>query len=141
MDQLTPRFSPDGRWVAYVSSESGDYEVYVQPFPGPGPRVQVSVGGGRVPVWSSNGRTLYYWRSSQVFAVDVQAGTTFVPGPPRLLFSANYRGGTLVHAGYDVTSDGGFVFAKPARPATVEVVLNLASLLRGENQTSGAAKQ
>ena len=128
--QITPRFSPNGKWVAYASNESGDFEVYVQPFPGPGPRRLVSAGGGRVPVWSADGRTLFYWRSSQVFAADVRPGAAFESGTPRFLFTTDYRPGTLVHAGYDVTPGGSFIFVKPARAVTIEVALNLPALYR-----------
>lgn len=60
-------FSPDGRWVAYTSDESGMLEVYVRPFPDPGGRWQISTGGGTVPVWSSNGRELFYATPDQKF--------------------------------------------------------------------------
>jgi len=55
-----PRFSPDGHWLAYVSDQSGKREVYVQAFPGPGARVQVSSGGGTEPIWNPNGHELFY---------------------------------------------------------------------------------
>jgi serine/threonine-protein kinase len=58
--EAEPAFSPDGRWVAYESSETGVAEVYVRPFPGPGGKWQVSNGGGSFPVWSKNGRELFY---------------------------------------------------------------------------------
>jgi serine/threonine-protein kinase len=58
--EVEPAFSPDGRWLAYQSSESGSYEVYVRPFPGPGGKWQVSTGGGYLPKWSRNGRELFY---------------------------------------------------------------------------------
>ena len=51
-----PRFSPDGRWLAYVSDESGRYEIYVQPYPGPGGKWQISTEGGTEPLWNRNGR-------------------------------------------------------------------------------------
>src|SRR6185369_12660129 len=54
------RFSPSGRSVAYMSDESGRAEIYVRPFPGPGARSQISAGGGREPLWSADGRRLYY---------------------------------------------------------------------------------
>ena len=56
----TPSLSPDGRWLAYQSNESGQREVYVRPFPGPGARSQVSVNGGTGPVWAHNGREIFY---------------------------------------------------------------------------------
>jgi len=58
--EVEPAFSPDGRWMAYQSSESGSYEVFVRPFPGPGGKWQVSTGGGVLPKWSRNGKELFY---------------------------------------------------------------------------------
>ena len=59
-NEMTPEFSPDGRWLAYVSNESGRNEVYVQPYPGPGERHLISTNGGEQPAWSGNGRELFY---------------------------------------------------------------------------------
>jgi len=59
-NEASPRFSPDGRWLAYISDESGRYEIYVQPYPGPGGKWQISAEGGRGPVWNPNGRELFY---------------------------------------------------------------------------------
>jgi eukaryotic-like serine/threonine-protein kinase len=59
-DEREPAFSPDGRWLAYQSNESGNYEVYVRSFPGPGGKWQVSTGGGLLPKWSRNGKELFY---------------------------------------------------------------------------------
>ena len=58
--EFDPAWSPDGKWIAYVSVESGRTEVYVRPFPGPGGRWQISAAGGRFPIWSRNGRELFY---------------------------------------------------------------------------------
>jgi Tol biopolymer transport system component len=58
--EQTPAFSPDGRWLAYASTESGNFEVYVRPFPGPGGKWQISTGGGVIPTWSRNGKELFY---------------------------------------------------------------------------------
>jgi Tol biopolymer transport system component len=59
-NESVPRFSPDGRWLAYISNESGRFEVYVQPYPGPGGKWQISTEGGMEPVWNRNGRELFY---------------------------------------------------------------------------------
>jgi Tol biopolymer transport system component len=88
-------FSPDGRWVTYCSNESGRVEVYAVPFPGPGPRVQISVGGGVAPRWRRDGRELYYSTAKGVVAVAVETrGSTLVTGTPHVLFDA--RGLTLI---------------------------------------------
>jgi hypothetical protein len=86
-DELGPMFSPDGRWIAYRSSESGPIEVYVRPFPaGRGGKWQISTGGGLYPNWSKNGRELFYETTdNRIMVVDYTAsGETFLPGKPRL---------------------------------------------------------
>ncbi|MDA2930887.1 hypothetical protein MYX84_13245 [Acidobacteria bacterium AH-259-O06] len=85
--EFYPRFSPDGRWVTYQSNESGRYEVYVRPFPGPGGRWQISTEGGGRPRWSPDGSELFYQQGDRMMVVPVTAsGTTFRAGKPRELF-------------------------------------------------------
>jgi serine/threonine-protein kinase len=100
------RFSPDGRWLAYTSTESGRPEVYVQPFPGPGGKSQISTEGGTEPVWNPNGRELFYRQSDRMMAVDIVTQPALTAGRPRLLFEGPY----LLSAGnlpaYDVSPDG-----------------------------------
>ena len=79
-NELSATFSPDGRWVAYVSDESGRAEVYVRPFPGPGTRSQVSIDGGTAPVWSRDGRELFFAKGDTLFATAVSLGRTFTSG-------------------------------------------------------------
>jgi Tol biopolymer transport system component len=83
------RFSPDGRWVAYQSNETGRAEIHVQAFPGPGPKSQVSVGGGTLPRWPRNGGELFYLApDNRLMAVTVtKTGSTLETGPPRALFT------------------------------------------------------
>jgi dipeptidyl aminopeptidase/acylaminoacyl peptidase len=85
-----PEFSPDGRLMAYVSGESGSAEVYVQSYPGPGEKVRVSTNGGGEPLWSPNGRELFYRASTaerqQFFAAAVTSVSPFRIDTPRLLF-------------------------------------------------------
>jgi Tol biopolymer transport system component len=81
--------SPDGRWIAYESTESGGIEVYVQPFPGPGPKTRISLDGGSTPRWSKDGRELFYWARvpiAKLIAVDVVTSPEFRAGAPRELF-------------------------------------------------------
>ncbi len=84
------RFSPDGRWIAYHSNESGRNEVYVQPFPGPGSRVQMSTAGGQAPQWRRDGRELTYLApGNRVMAVPAAStGATIRLGVPANLFTA-----------------------------------------------------
>jgi serine/threonine protein kinase len=87
-DEHSGRLSPDGRWLAYVSDESGTYEVYVTPFPGPGGKWQISEGGGEIPVWTKNGtEILYRGAGASVMAVSIQAdANTITVGSPVELF-------------------------------------------------------
>ena len=85
-----PRFSPDGRWLAYISDESGRYEIYVQPYPGPGGKWQISTEGGTEPVWNPNGRELFYRSGDKMMAVDIATQPSFAAGKPRMLFEGPY---------------------------------------------------
>jgi hypothetical protein len=85
VNERLPAFSPDGRWIAYTSDETGQFEVFVTPYPGPGRRWQVSQGGGVAPAWRSDGREIVYNNTERLMAVDVAAGSPFRAGPPREL--------------------------------------------------------
>jgi Tol biopolymer transport system component len=78
-----PRFSPDGCWLAYISDESGRYEIYVQPYPGPGGKWQISTEGGAEPMWNPNGRELFYCSGDKMMAVDIATQPSFSAGKPR----------------------------------------------------------
>ncbi len=83
-NESVPVFSPDGRWIAYQSDESGRDEIYVRPFPGPGGKWQISAEGGAEPKWSRDGSRIFYWKDAAIWAVDVEAhGDGFRPGRPR----------------------------------------------------------
>jgi eukaryotic-like serine/threonine-protein kinase len=98
-------FSPDGRWIAYMSSESSRSEVYVKAFPGPGGKWQVSTAGGLQPRWRRDGQELFYQTlGGRLMAVPVKAGASFEKGSPRELFGANARRTNI--AQYDVFPDG-----------------------------------
>jgi serine/threonine-protein kinase len=104
--QLRPQVSPDGRWLAYQSDESGRYEIYVRPFPSlEGSLTKVSSAGGTSPRWTQHGRELVYYDGRGFLAVPVVAGTPFVAGRPERLFDyAPYTG--RLGPDYDVTPDG-----------------------------------
>jgi len=98
-------FSPDGRWIAYASNESGRYEVYVQPFPGPGGKWQISTSGGSMPVWRRDGKELFYLAADRrLMAVPVVTGEAFETGTPVALFEARLKDDPDRH--YDVSADG-----------------------------------
>jgi serine/threonine-protein kinase len=93
-------FSPDGRWMAYQSNESGQPEIYVTPYPGPGARIGISSEVGAKPIWARDGRELFYRNGRRLMAVDVRTVPEFTAGKPRLLFAGNYA------PSYDVSPDG-----------------------------------
>jgi Tol biopolymer transport system component/predicted Ser/Thr protein kinase len=103
------QFSPDGRWVAYTSNESGRWEIFVAPFPGPGGNWRVTSAGGTEPRWRRDGKELFYLApDGKLMAVEVRAGATFEAGAPTLLFQTRRR--VPVSAtdlfSYDVSPDG-----------------------------------
>jgi Tol biopolymer transport system component/predicted Ser/Thr protein kinase len=100
-------FSPDGRWVAYISDESGRDEIYVQAFPLSGAKFQISTGGGVEPAWRSDGTELFY-RSADgnLMAVSVKSGATFETSVPKSLFPLVVPAGGVGRQSYAVTNDG-----------------------------------
>jgi len=129
-DESAPQFSPDGHWLAYISNESGPWEVYVQPYPGPGGKWQISTEGGTEPVWNRNGRELFYRSGDKMMAVDVDTQPSFAAGKPRVLFEGRYEPTPATFPNYDVSPDGQrFLMLKPseageAAPTQINVVLN-----------------
>ena len=84
-NERDPEFSPDGRWIAYASDETGRFEIYVRPFPGPGGRWQVSNGGGTFPLWSRNGRDLFYIESNHLMVTSYRTDReSFIAERPRI---------------------------------------------------------
>ncbi len=113
--------SPDGRWMAYVSNESGRPEIYVEPVPGPGGRRQISADGGDEPRWVRNGREITFRNGTRMLSVPVQLQPSFQAGRPVQLFDGNFDRGHGV-AGYDVTSDGQtFVMTQSEHAAPTEI--------------------
>jgi Tol biopolymer transport system component len=103
--QHSSRFSPDGRWIAYVSGESGRLEVYVQPFPGPGAKIQVTRDGGGHPLWSPDQRELFFDNRGQMFVVAIRSEPTLTAGAPVALPIMGFEQGPLRRQ-YDMTPDG-----------------------------------
>jgi Tol biopolymer transport system component len=126
--ELWPVFSPDGRFLAYQSNESGRQEIYVQSFPGPGGKWQVSSTGGTEPHWRADGKELYYRSADQkLMAVDVTTGATFEAGVPKALFGVHLENG-LARNRFLPSRDGQrfLLVATPARESMTPttVVLN-----------------
>jgi eukaryotic-like serine/threonine-protein kinase len=125
-EETAPKFSPDGRWLAYSSDESGRREIYVQPYPGPGGKWQISTDGGQEPVWNPHGGELFFRNGSKIMAVDVDTTSGFSAGKPRMLFEGPYlpTPGSLQF--YDVSPDGRrFLMLKPSEQTTslVQIVV------------------
>jgi serine/threonine-protein kinase len=119
--ELYPEFSPDGRWIAYTSDETGRQEVYAQPYPGPGERRQLSNNGGTQPAWAHNGRELFYTeidarpQRMRMMSVPLVPGAQLRAGVPHALFDGPFRDQANTR-GYDVTADGQrFLMVKPVQ--------------------------
>jgi Tol biopolymer transport system component len=134
-----PTFSPDGRWLAYGSDVSGRNEVYVRPYPGPGPAEQVSLEGGRDPAWHPNGRELFYVGpldgagKRRIMAVEFAPGSPPRIGTPRRLFEFDPRdlnfGCTPLRC-YDVAPDGQRFYVTQTRPAPPPPVVTHINLIQ-----------
>jgi serine/threonine-protein kinase len=130
-------FSPDGRWVAYTSDDTGRSEVYVVPYPGPGGKSQVSTDGGSAPRWNRNGRELFFRNGNKMMAVEVETSPAFQARTPKMLFEAEHAQ-SFDGSGqdYDVSPDGRrFVMLKQgvapqAQAGEMRVVLNWFEELR-----------
>ena len=142
-DEVQGQFSPDGRWVAYASNESGRYEIYIRPFPGPGGKWQVSTGGGIYPRWRRDGKELFYVApDNRMMAAPIQVaadGRTLSPGAPVALFASRLTtgntgiGGFASRAQYAVAPDGRFllnVSADDAAASPITIVQNWTALLK-----------
>jgi dipeptidyl aminopeptidase/acylaminoacyl peptidase len=127
--------SPDGRWLAFQSTLSGRTEVYVQPFPGPGARKQVSTTGGASPLWSRDGRALYFDSlDHKIMVADVTTGGAFSASVPRVLFEGRFKESANNNTPYDISLDNRrFLRVQQVKPeggvTQIDVVLNWASQL------------
>jgi serine/threonine protein kinase len=119
------RFSPNGRFLAYSSTESGRWEIYVQPFPGSGEKIAISTNGGIYPVWSRNGRELFFRQGDTMMVVDVNTEGVFTATRERQLFTSKDLG---FRGEFDVSTDGKrflMVHREPGSwPSQLDVVLN-----------------
>lgn len=127
-------FSPDGKWLAFTSDESGQNEVYVQPFPGPGPKRQISVGGGQEPGWSHSGQELFYRRGGQMLGVRLHHNATdLLPDRPKPLFEGLFHYTVTFSRTFDVAPDGRFLMVTDLdpehAPKQVSIILNWPGLL------------
>jgi Tol biopolymer transport system component len=135
--EIQARFSPDGRWIAYASNETGRWEVFVEPFPVSGTRSQVSRNGGSQPIWRDNGEELYFLApDGKLMSAAVKTGATFSQDTPRPLFQTRIRPTYAPYpVDYDVTADGQRFLINSARPGTgpiISIVANWSGLLKQE---------
>ena len=130
-DEKQPRPSPDSRWLAYVSNESGREEVYVRPLAQTGGRVPVSTSGGGEPLWSPDGKRLYYRSGTGLFAATIVTTPALAVAGRQLLFTGSFATDEY-HPNYDVTPDGrGFVMLRPVEEnRRLVVALNWSDELR-----------
>lgn len=135
-EERNGQLSPDARWMAYASDVGGTFEVYVQPFPATSARWQISREGGRQPLWSPDGKRLYYISlDNKLVAVDVDgSGTRFEPRAPRVVIDTRVGGWERTHQGtpYAVSADGRRILIANAQDTTtpVTIVLNWESLVQ-----------
>jgi hypothetical protein len=126
-DGYEPQISPDGRWLAYESSQSGSWEIYLQSFPEPTTKLVISRGGGTGAAWSRDGRTLYYWDRNTLMAVEVKGPARADVGLPEKVFDAP---GLELELMRRVTRlrqvDGGFLTIGPLPGSGIQKQLNLA---------------
>jgi Tol biopolymer transport system component len=121
------QISPDGRWMAYTTDESGRNEVYLRPFPGPDRRWPVSTAGGLHPLWSRDGRRIFFRSGQQLLAVDVTLTPEVSLSPPRVLFERRYSfGPNLSLANYTLSPNGrGFLMVQEEPGArSLHLILN-----------------
>jgi serine/threonine-protein kinase len=112
--EASPKFSPDGKWVAYCSNESGKPQAYVQPWPGPGPKLQLSSDGGMDPLWSRTTNEIFYRNEDKMMVVPVSTAGGLKAGKPSVLWGGHYSYGMSSSCGppgvssgnYDVSADG-----------------------------------
>ena len=137
--------SPNGRWLAFVSNQSGTQEVYVQPLDGDGDQVQISQGGATEPVWSPDGRELFY-RSmkggkTELMAATLRAEPGLVVTSQRMLFPVDEMVGGQPHANYDISPDGQtFAMVRRSPGSHIVVMQNVPALLRRLRSGAGTAR-
>ena len=139
--EMQPMISPGGRWLAYVSNESGQAEVYLQALPDGGQKRLISLGGGEEPLWLPSRSQLLYRHGDQVLAVPIEAGPPLVVGNPEVVLEGPYdSGGGFGAPNYDVTADGSrFLMSAPVEDslhAQLNVVVHWVEELKARTPTS-----
>jgi serine/threonine-protein kinase len=121
-EETWPKFSPDGRWLAYESDESGQPEVYLRPYPVSGPVIPVSTDGGEEPSWALNGKELFYREGNKLMVVAVQSEQGLELGKPKAVFQGYYD---IEYGSYDIAPDGQrFLLVRRTKPLEIHIVIN-----------------
>jgi Tol biopolymer transport system component/predicted Ser/Thr protein kinase len=140
--ERSPRFSPDGKWIAYASDESGQYEIYIRPFPGPGGVSVISTEGGRAPVWSRGGSEIFFVNGDCMVSVDIRTEPELRVGRPETLFVGGFDTNPAEVQNYDISLDGrSFIMVEgveEAAPDRIQVVVNW---LRVLNELTSPAEE
>ena len=113
--------------MAYISDESGRFEVYVLPYPGPGDRWTISSDGGTEPIWSHDGKELFYRNGDELIAVEINADRGFSVGASHTLFRGTYLSASSSRAHYDVFSDGRTFLMVRLDPGSIPTQINIVS--------------
>lgn len=119
--QRGARFSPDGQWLAYQSTENGPSEIVVQPWPSLNARYSVSPEGGDEPAWSRDGRELFFRQGDRMMIARVTPGPNFQASVPEELFRGNFLRDLWGDQSYDVAADGRFLMLRPSSDSRVQV--------------------
>jgi serine/threonine-protein kinase len=139
-------FSPDGRWIAYVSTESGGQEVYVQPYPGPGEKIRISTARGSEPIWASNGREILYRsfgpEEQQFLSASINSLSPFRTDTPRVMFKAapGEYDGTVPARAWDISADGQRFLMLRNRESTDKAVTTLHVVLNWTEELTRLVK-
>jgi len=141
-NEMEPMISPDGKWLAYSSDESGRSEIYVQPFPQGGRKWQVSSGGANQPLWAPDGRRLLFRTIDSVMGIAIDTQPEFRSGKQSVLFSGLFKSRNgFGHPNYDVSRDGQrFLMLQPSLPegdgaTEINVILNWSEELKTRHRT------
>jgi hypothetical protein len=138
-----PVFSPDGHWLAYISDESGRWEVYIRPFPGPGPKLRVSRDGGEEPRWSQDGKEIFFRYGPKWMSASIETGPVPSASPPRVIFEGPYL--NIGGYSYDVAPDGKrFLVLRgvqdPSPAGEIEVILNGSGWIESKDKPSRSSR-
>ena len=118
--EFGPEFSPDGKWIAYISREGGTSDIYVVPYPGPGPKRRVTSGGAAAPAWGHDRRELFYQTPKGLMVIDITGADAPEFGAPRLLFGGDFLSDSAEDGprSYDVEPGGKRFLMLVVRPST-----------------------